>query len=79
MIYLMYAILDKKAGEFTMPIAQHNDDTAKRYFRYIIQNNKSIPASDCELFCIGTYDSERGVFTPISPIVFIEKGVDKEE
>lgn len=78
MIYPMYAILDKKAGEYTMPIAQHNDDTAKRYFRYITQNNSSIPASDCELYRIGTYDSVHGVFTSESPLVFIEKGVDKE-
>ena len=79
MIYPMYAILDKKAGEYTTPLAQHNDDTAKRYFRFITQNNNSIPASDCELYRIGNYDSVHGVFTPVSPLVFIEKGVDKEE
>lgn len=79
MIYPMYAILDKKAGEYTMPIAQHNDDTAKRYFRYIVGNNSTVPASDCELYRVGEYDSSHGVFTPVLPLVFIEKGVDKEE
>ena len=79
MNYPMYAIFDKKAGEYTMPIAQHNDDTAKRYFLYITQSNTSIPASDCELYRIGTYDSLHGVFTPLSSIEFIAQGVDKEE
>lgn len=78
MIYPMYSILDKKAGEFTTPFAQHNNDTAKRYFRYITGNNNSVPASDCELYCVGKYDSVHGVFTPVTPLEFIEKGVDKE-
>lgn len=78
MIYQMYAILDKKAGLYTMPIAEHNDDVAKRYFRHITANNSYVPASDCELYRIGSYDSVHGIFTPVSPLEFIEVGVDKE-
>lgn len=58
----LYAYRDRKSGEYSMPFAQHNKETAKRYFCYLCKNSDNQEyAQDLELYKIGDYETERGI------------------
>lgn len=51
----LYCILDKVAGEFSPPWTAKNDSVAYRQFDYMMSQEKQAPASDFQLFHVGTY------------------------
>lgn len=56
-----YAIKDVKANEFGELLFARNDEVAKRIFGQIISKNTLI-ASDLQLYCIGDFNNELGIF-----------------
>lgn len=58
-MYNLYSMYDRKAKQFSMPVAQNNDETAKRWFAYVVSNSDMV-AKDLELFLIGQFDGEFG-------------------
>lgn len=58
-MYNLYSVYDRKAKQFSMPVAQNNDETAKRWFEYIVSNSDMV-AKDLELYLIGKFDSVSG-------------------
>ena len=75
----VYSIYDKVAGLYSMPICQHNDNSAKRYFQSIVNASREVAATDCQLYEIGGFDTETGVFDAFEKPVFICNGevIDK--
>lgn len=65
MRYPVYTIHDKKVGFDTQFLVQVNEEAAKRAFEMAINNPGSMLAfipSDFELYQIGEFDTETGVF-----------------
>lgn len=58
-MYNLYSVYDRKAKQYSMPVAQNNDETAKRWFEYVVSNSDMV-AKDLELFLIGKFDSVSG-------------------
>lgn len=58
-MYNLYSVYDRKAKQYSMPVAQNNDETAKRWFEYIVSNSDMV-AKDLELVLIGKFDSQYG-------------------
>lgn len=56
-----YAIKDVKANEFGDLMFAKNDEVAKRIFGQILSKNPYL-ASDMQLYCIGEFDNEAGLF-----------------
>lgn len=55
----LYCYRDRKAGVYSMPFAQHNEATAKRYFDYLCQHSDNQEyAADLELYKVGTFDTD---------------------
>lgn len=77
MEYGVYAIFDKLNG-FTCPNCDHNDNSACRNFNYAVTRQNSVPASDLELYRLGTFNSTTGVITALDHPVLICRGVDCE-
>lgn len=76
MINSLYAIRDIHSG-FMQPMVDVNDETAKRNFAYMINNNPGVIAfrpADFELYLIGSIDSESGLLAPLVPCEFIVNG-----
>lgn len=68
----LYALYDRKSGQYGQPIVQTNHDTAKRYFLYIMAKPESeIYKFDMELSYIGDYDPSAGVITPLDKPEYI--------
>lgn len=71
----MYAVRDSVSGVFNNPYHQINEKVAIRTFREACNNVAEIKdhAEDMELYFIGTYNDETGVF--LTDTRLIEKGV----
>lgn len=61
----LYCIRDNLSG-FGTPVFDVSDQTAKRNFSYAINNNAELNfcPSDFDLYKVGTFDSETGLFSP---------------
>lgn len=73
MITQLFSIRDKK-GDFWLPKASINRAAARRDFAMTIQTTESILHSfpgDFELYYVGDFDSEKGVFVPVKMPEFI--------
>lgn len=71
----VYAVRDVKSS-FMSPVLGSNDAQAMRAFR---AGMRSVPEfvvapTDFELFCIGQFDSDSGLLTPVVPPVWICSG-----
>lgn len=66
MKFLIYCIYDRVAGLYAEPFIIQKEELAVRKFNYIM-STASMVANDCELYCLGTYDSETGKIIPVSP------------
>lgn len=72
MIYNVYAIRDSKTG-FLQPTCEMNDASAMRNFEHAVMAGPdslffSHP-EDYALYRLGSYDTDKGVILPESPIV----------
>lgn len=64
----LYAIKDNVAGTFAMPQGLENDAVAKRSLTAVV-NSLGNPVSDnpqdYDLYCLGDYDVDTGVISPL--------------
>ena len=60
MIYKLYSIRDIKANSYSEPFSAPNDEVAVRKYAYLMSKSEMI-ADDTELYCVGTFDFERGL------------------
>ena len=58
MITELYTIYDKVAEEAGPIFQAKNMSVASRYIREMFRQNKDIVASDYDVICLGTFDSE---------------------
>ena len=70
----VYSIYDKVAGVYSMPICQHNDNSARRYFQSVANSSREVAATDCQLYKVGEYDTESGIFAGLITPEFICNG-----
>lgn len=71
MIRPMFAVFDEKSKAFGNPFTSTNNDTAKRSFNAAASDPKTemfMFSSDYTLYCIGEYDDNTGVITPLTPL-----------
>lgn len=73
MVYILYCIYDKIAGQYGSPTPQLNDSTAERWFLHIINKNEFAEPTDFELFKIGSFETSSGTLISYTP-EFIVKG-----
>ena len=75
----VYSIYDKVAGIYSMPIVQHNDNSARRYFQSVANASLEVAATDCQLYKIGEYDTDTGIFVGFEKPDFLCNGevIDK--
>lgn len=80
MVYELYSIYDKKAGMYSNPQVEINQDCALRRFHFILQQSASqgIEATDCELYKIGSFDSVKGTIEAFEKPLFVCGGVVNE-
>lgn len=77
MIYNVFAVRDNKVG-FLTPTIDVNKDSAIRNFRHAFMRDDTLfhtHAKDFDLFLIGSFDSDSGIITPVSP-EFVFSGAD---
>lgn len=76
MTYNIYAIRDVHTG-FLSPSVDMNDETAKRNFALMVNNNPGVigfrPA-DFDLYHIGEFEADTGAINAINPIRMIVNG-----
>lgn len=67
MIVPMFSIRDKLSG-FGWPQIDTNEQTAKRNFAFAVNspqaNNMTFSPGDYDLYHVGDFDTEKGVFIP---------------
>lgn len=76
MKFNVYAIRDVHVG-FLAPSLDQNDETAKRNFALMVNNNPGVLGfrpSDFDLYNIGQFDADSGLMEPIVPIEFVVNG-----
>lgn len=57
----LYSIYDRKSGNYGVPFASFNDDTAKRDFNGFCKQPQNVYlADDLELYYVGTFSSRTG-------------------
>lgn len=80
MVYELYSIYDKKAGLYSNPQVELNEDCAIRRFNFIVSQSASqgIEATDCELYKIGLFDTFLGTITSFEKPIFVCGGVVNE-
>lgn len=77
MTFGLYAIFDRVSGEFGQISMHAKKELAERSFDYVMQSAPMV-AGDCDLYCVGYYDTETGNIVPADKPAFIrrfEKGV----
>ncbi|UPW41636.1 nonstructural protein [Peromfec virus RodF8_33] len=80
MIYPLYSVQDAATG-FLTPTMDSNDASALRNFRHAMIASRDVMhthPSDFALYRIGSFDTESGILTPLTPPALILRG-SKEE
>lgn len=77
MEYGIYSIFDKLNG-YTCPNCDYNDNSARRNFSFAVSQQNSVPASDLELYRVGSFNATTGVICALEHPVLICRGVDCE-
>lgn len=71
----LYSIRDTKAGSFQSPTVSSNDVTIARAFAETVMNKRdpiiAFSPSDFDLYCVGEFDLETGLISPVSPVRLI--------
>lgn len=70
MQYSVYSIRDRVTGLYSEPFYSVNKQSALRNFNYLMSNAKMV-SSDCELYSIGSFNNETGVFSALEKPEFI--------
>lgn len=73
--YNVYSVRDQLNG-FGALLPDHNDSTAIRSFRFGLSNSKVSCIEDYDLFRVGSFETDTGVFVPEACPVLIYRGVD---
>lgn len=60
----IYSVYDKKAHLYSNPFVSQNNDTAKRYFEYVVGNSDMVK-TDLELYQLAYFDTETGAVISI--------------
>lgn len=66
MLLFLYCIYDRVAGTYGDLFMAQKPELAVRKFRYVLQNSPMV-AADCDLFEVGSFDTETGVITSLPP------------
>lgn len=77
MKYPIFSIRDHKEGFSPQLFANPNEQSAARGFAFMVSNNKSVMGFspfDYDLYKVGEFDEESGVFEPENPVKFICNG-----
>lgn len=76
MKYPMFCIFDHKAGRYSAPNIDINEQTALRGFAQAVNNNESFRFSpgDIDIFKVAEFDQDSGRITPCDPIEFLCNG-----
>lgn len=79
MINNLYAVRDSGTAAFNPPIMAQNDVMLRRSLKELFEQEQLRPererhvfvkyASDFDVFLVGTFDTDTGVVTPVSPVV----------
>lgn len=64
MVRYYYSVKDVVADEFGDLVFAKNDAVASRLFGNISKSHSEINPDDLELYCIGSFDDDSGVFLP---------------
>lgn len=80
MKYELYIIYDKKAGMYSNPQVELNEECAKRRFKFICEQSLSqgIEPTDCELYKIGDFDNVKGTIEALEKPLFVCGGCINE-
>ncbi|UPW41567.1 nonstructural protein [Peromfec virus RodF8_54] len=70
MDFNVYCVLDKVSGEYGEPWLSQHDTLAIRKFNYVMKNSPMV-ATDCSLYCIGTYSTSTGVVSSFDKPTFV--------
>lgn len=62
MVFEVFSVYDRVSGEYCQPIFSKNRAAGIRHFNYLMQNS-SMVANDCDLYFVGLWNSELGVFS----------------
>ena len=68
----LYCAYDKVSKVFQFPCAVENDESAIRGFAGLADTYKFFP--DLELYCVGSFDMETGVITPVNVPILVCSG-----
>lgn len=70
----IYVIYDVVAGSVQQMFMSVNDALACRNFDYVSKQNPLTPATDLELYCVGSINLENGKVTALDDKQFIRRG-----
>ena len=70
MQYLVFSIRDRVTGLYSEPFYSVNKQSALRHFNYIMSNANMVSA-DCELYQVGSFNNESGIFSAFEKPEFI--------
>ena len=73
--YHLYSIRDVHNG-FGLPLCDYNDHTAKRGFLAAVADDHFASAGDFDLYCIGDFDTESGVISPLAFPSIVARGTE---
>lgn len=76
MIYNLYVYRDRLKTDFSLPMVEVNDMVMKRNFENLCTNdhNVSFAPQDYDLYCVGTFDTESGLFETKMPEFIVNGG-----
>lgn len=75
MIYQAYSIRDSKTSIFNPPQFRNTHGEAERDFHALVNDPQSLPGKypkDYAMWHIGSYDTDHGVLTPITPVLLVD-------
>jgi len=74
-----FSIRDAKAETFNQPFFQKTHGEAERSFQQLVRDPKSTVSQfpeDYDLYYLGTYDDQKGVFEPLDTPQHLQKAVN---
>lgn len=78
MNYKMFSIYDRVSGLYGELFFAQKEELAIRRFNYLMKNSPMV-APDCDLYCVGDFNSDTGLITALSKPVFIIRYEVKSE
>lgn len=72
MEFLIYSIYDRVSGLYAEPFYATKEELAVRKFDYFMSNSPMV-ALDCELYLLGSYNSETGYLVSYEKPIFVKR------